>query len=247
MLRGKQIQTQQMLDAKGVMLPQFPRTRHLPWQANAKRDDLIAAEAEAAIIFSSDRVSVEEKVDGSNAGMSILDGQPAIRNHNHIIHKAYSGRRTPAKLQFSSVWNWWYENRQLFEALDGPYTVYGEWCVAQHGMAYDHLPSWFIAHTVYDYHAGNWLDTEIARSLLTSAGFATTPLLHWGSVQSYQQLEALANGPSQFAPNSLREGVYIKVSDGRYITHNFKMVRPGFEQGALWSDSKMTKNKIHSE
>lgn len=234
------------LDALNKMLPQFPRTRHLPWQANAKRDDLIASEKEASIIFNSARVSVEEKVDGANVGMSIYDDQPAIRNHNHIIHKAYSKRRTPAKMQFSSIWNWWYENRQLFEALDGPFSVFGEWCVAQHGMAYDHLPSWFIAHTVYDFEAEKWLDTEVARNLLESVGFATVPLLHWGPVESYEQLATLANSPSQFAPNGLREGVYLKVSDGKYITQNFKMVRPGFEQGALWSDEKLTKNKIHS-
>lgn len=227
-----------------IILPQYPRTLHLPWNPNAKNDDLIVVDNEADIIFVSDRVSVEEKVDGANSGMTMVDGHPMIRNHNHIIKKGFY-KDTPAKMQFASVWNWWHDNKEKFEKLlsFGPYAVYGEWCIAQHGLFYDSLPSWFIAHTLWNYEALEWVDTGVARDIISQSDFVLAPILHWGPVESYEQLEFFANQNSDFA-SSAREGVYVKVSDGRWITHRFKMVRQGFEQGALWSTKKLNKNKI---
>ena len=40
-----------------------------------------------------------------------------------------------------------------------------------------------------------------------------------------------------------REGVIVKVSDGEVITHRFKMVRQGFDQGCLLGD-EIKKNKL---
>lgn len=227
-----------------LILPQYPRTRHLPHKPNTQRNDLVVDDNDADIIFTSDRVSVEEKVDGANCGMTLYEDHPLIRNHNNILNKAYH-KKTPAKMQFASVWNWWYNNRSMFESLleSGPFSVYGEWMVAQHGLYYDQLPSWFIAHSIWNYEALEWVDTKVARDILSACGFDLVPLLHWGPVDSYEQLESLANDQSEFASES-GEGVYVKVSDGRWVTNRFKMVRQGFEQGALWSDQEINKNKL---
>lgn len=227
------------------MLPEFPRTQHLPYKPNLQTGDMTCTDKEALVVFESSRVSVEEKVDGSNCGMSIIKGDPAVRNHNHIIHKGFKGK-TPAKLQFATVWNWWHEHQNLFRNLSeaGPFSIYGEWCVAQHGMEYDMLPSWFITHSLFDYDSQRWVDSQMARSVMLDCGFTPVPLLYWGQVPSYQELEALANGRSPLTHDGVREGVYVTVSDRRWITHRYKMVREGFVQGEKWSETVLNKNKL---
>lgn len=85
-------------------LPEYPRTLHLPHNPNAARNDLIASSKDVAEIFSSDNVYIEEKIDGANCGMMLIDdgkGEsiPLIRNRSHILSKGYN-KGTPAKQQF---------------------------------------------------------------------------------------------------------------------------------------------------
>lgn len=217
-----------------VILPEYPRTKHLPWKPNASRDDLVAGEDECRIIFESDRVQVTEKADGANVGMA---KGPIIRNRNHILHKGYTAR-TAAKKQFSSIWNWYYGHAHLFDELEklAPDTsVFGEWLLACHSVEYDRLPSWFLAYDLYDWRAERFVDPFEARRILAAAGFDLVPELHTGPVKDYAQLEGLAYQPSPFSSTNAREGVYIKVGDGRWVAHRFKMVRQGFLAGSHFS------------
>lgn len=229
------------------ILPQFPRTYHLPWKPNLQqREDLLASEKEVENIFSSNFVTVCEKIDGANAGIARSEDNPIVRNHDHILRKGYL-KDTPAKIQFRSIWNWYYTNKDLFvkmEELAGPVSVYGEWLVAQHGMKYDQLPSYFIAHSVYNYEVGKFLDTKLAMDFLTQAGFHVAPVLFYGKVENFEQLETFSKENASFTSEGQREGVYVTVSDGKWITHRFKMVRAGFKQGSLWSKNKINKNEL---
>jgi atypical dual specificity phosphatase len=233
-----------ILDERDI-LPDFPRTKHLPWKPNASRDDLIASEAECRIIFESSRVSVTEKVDGANVG--IAKG-PIIRNRNHILHKGYSAR-TAAKLQFSPIYNWYYENAACFDKLideAGSYvSVFGEWLLALHSVEYDKLPSYFLAYDVYDPMAKRFMDPGDARTLLIMAGFSTVPELFFGTVKSYAQLEELTYQKTELSSTALREGVYLKVGDKDWVTHRFKMVRQNFIAGEHFSTrGEIIKNKV---
>jgi ATP-dependent RNA circularization protein (DNA/RNA ligase family) len=245
-------------DEEKILLPDFPRTKHLPWKPNASREDLIATEDEAKVIFRGkelkDRLStwketffgyvyVEEKVDGANVGFTRVNGQPIIRNRSHILRKGYS-KRTTAKMQFAPIWNWYYENEDKFEWLEelGPFSLYGEWLVARHSIYYDQLPSYFLAFDLYDRLERKFVDPAITRGYMEMVGFSMPPALATDP-QSYEQLEQLTQQPSAFS-SERREGVYLKVSDGQYITHRFKMVRPDFCQGEHWSDSALVKNKL---
>jgi atypical dual specificity phosphatase len=234
-------------EAEKLLLPEYPRTRHLPWKPNASRDDLIASEKECRIIFESQYVCVEEKVDGANVGMTRGPEGPIIRNRNHILRKGYSAK-TAAKLQFTPIWNWYYEHIHCFDALEqlaGPVSVFGEWLLALHSVAYDKLPAYFLAFDLYNYDEGKFLDPVEGKTILTLAGFCTVPELYRGAVQSYEQLEKLAYSPSPFSTKVAREGVYVKVSDGEWITHRFKMVRHGFIAGEHFSTrGSITKNKL---
>jgi hypothetical protein len=173
------------------------------------------------------RTFVQEKVDGANSGMALVNGEPIIRNREHILRKGFM-KDTPAKKQFASIWGWFYDHRENFETLNdllGPVSVYGEWMIQIHGMVYDSLPDWFLAYDVYDYEAEKFLDPQLAMDALQKSGFSVVPTLKIG-VSSYEELETLANDNSPFAAIP-REGVYVKVSDGKWQVDRFKMVRQG--------------------
>lgn len=233
-------------DKKAV--PEYPRTRHVPHNPNLGTGDIVAYSHEAQIIFECPTVSVTEKVDGANCGMALLNDDPVIRNREHVLRKGYV-KDTPAKKQFASVFNWFYENRDKFERLnslyDGWVTVYGEWMVAQHGLEYDQLPSFFVTYDLYDPQAGRFVQTKYARQLLTDAGFDIVPEVYYGPVGNYDFLQTFLNQPSPFTTKGLREGIYLKLDGPNWVEDRFKMIRPGFIQGALWDADKIKKNRLN--
>jgi hypothetical protein len=234
------------LDRKIRLLPPFPRTPHLPYNPNRTEDDLVAVDTEAAVVFSSPHVYVEEKVDGASVGLYMDDeDNPVIRNSEHILGKGYVKKNTPAKLQFRSLWNFFYDNREKFEELRHlGLSLYGEWMVMQHGLEYDKLPSLLIAYDLFEQDTQKFIDPLKARTILAKCGFSLTPIIHVGAVPSYSHLEQWSQRPTPLSTKGNAEGVYIKVSDGDYITHRFKMVRPDFKQGGLFSEKDLIRNKV---
>lgn len=230
--------------AEKEVLPSFPKTPHLPHKPNTDKLDKVASTEDAAVIFTGN-ILVEEKIDGSSCGMTLWKGEPLIRNRDHILRKGYHKSTSAAKMQFASVWNWWYENRAKFEAIaeQGPYSVYGEWMIAQHGIHYTRLPDWFIAYDVYDYAENYWLASPLARNILQQAGLCVPPFYWQGKYEggTYDNLEGYANAESPWADSKV-EGVYVKVYDDKKVTHRFKMVRESFVRGALWTPEKVNKN-----
>ena len=225
-----------------VMLPAFPKTAHLPYKPNSDRTDSVATESEAGIIFTHP-INIEEKIDCASMGVVWKDGNPIVRNRDHILRKGFV-KETAAKKQFASVWNWVYEKKEKFIQLSemGSYSVYGEWCVAQHGIHYTGLPDWFIAYDIYDYEKNVFLSPPIARKMLSDLGFHIPHLFHQGIYDGdYESLEVLANKVSTLSTSKV-EGIYIKVYDSGVITNRFKMVREDFKRGALWNPKVLQKN-----
>jgi len=229
------------------LLPEYPRIRHLPFRPNATRDDLIASQNEVQIIFESDEVYIEEKIDASNCGIVFFEGHPVIRNRNHILLKGRPKAKTSAGTQFNYIYNWFYENISKFEALEVlcefPPTLYGEWMFATHSVYYTALPDYFVAFDLYSPISKYFLNTGETRMLLEEAGFATTPLLHKGKLDNWEQLEAFCQQKSEFA-DSKREGIVVKTCNKERLLDRFKMVRHDFIQGEHWSDKTITRNKL---
>ena len=225
------------------ILPSFPKTPHLPHKPNTDKLDKVATADEAAIIWTKP-LNIEEKIDGSSCGMTSYNGEPLIRNRDHILRKGYYKGDSAAKMQFASVWNWWYDNKEKFVALadSGPYSIFGEWMIAQHGIHYTRLPDWFIAYDIYDWAQGFWMAPPMARALLQKLGFCVPPFFWQGQYGGdYTNLEGYANADSPWADSKV-EGIYVKVYDDEKITHRFKMVREDFARGALWNPKELTKN-----
>lgn len=225
-------------ERENEILPEFPRTPHLPFQTNAGVGDRVASPKEAAIIFRNPKETfIEEKLDAANSGICLYESHPIIRNRNHILQKGYGRKRTPAKMQFTRIWNWYYENAEKFERLNKaigfPASVYGEWMYYQATIYYDRLPSFFMAYDIYDSENKRFIATPLARMHLKNAGFNVAPLLQVG-VKNYEELTKLLT-TSPFS-DERREGVYVKVTDGVSVTHRFKMVRPDYKPGVHFGE-----------
>lgn len=234
------------------ILPDFPRIFHLPHNPNAQRSDLIASQDDVKVIFENDNTIVEEKIDAANSGIVFYENNPVIRNRNNILNKGKTGHlRGPAKMQFASIYNWCYQNLDKFETLNNnlgfEVSVYGEWLYALHGIKYDKLPSYFIPYELYDWENRKFISTKITRAALQEAGFEVTPLLHEGRLPNWEIFDKFCAENSPFSTTDLREGVVVKVSDDKYLTHRFKMVRRGFIQGCHWNERALTKNKLCDE
>lgn len=226
-----------------IYLPEYPRTYHFYYKPNIQKGDSIYSKEECDIVFNSKNVVIEEKIDGASAGVCYLNDNFIIRNRKNTLKKGFLGK-TPAKLQFASIFNWAHDNKDKFKKLltYGDYSVYGEWMIAVHGMKYTNLPDWFVAYDLYDYSKREFINGQISIDILNEVGFSTVPILS-NYVSSVDDLVKLTQCKSSFTDEKI-EGIYIKVSDEKYITHRFKMIREGFIQGALWSHEKLTKNRL---
>ena len=204
-----------------TILPEYPSTLHLPYKPNSKGDK-IASEFDVLPIFEGPMTYIQEKIDGANCGMAYIDGHPVLRNRTKILRKGQE-LKNPSKAQFASAWNWMHKREKSFKALNecGPYSIYGEWMVQQHGMAYDKLPDWFIGYDIYDWEKSQFLDIVKAVSVAEDCGFefiepeyADNPKIE--QPITYKLIEEFANLPSWYAMDKKREGVIVKVSDGYY-------------------------------
>lgn len=223
--------------------PEYPSILHLPHNPNFSSEDRVASEKEAEIIFSGRDVSVYEKLDGANVGIGWHDGEPIVRNRKHILNKGYL-KCTPAKMQFRPLWNWVYDNKDKFkhlqELLSGDeepvdFCVYGEWMMAQHGLYYDNLPSYFLAYDIYV--DGRFLSPVQTDLSLAFTEFNVAPKIG-SNPKSYEELASYCQEKSLYS-RSKREGVVVKLADQR-----FKMVRPDFVRGALWDEKELHKNQL---
>jgi ATP-dependent RNA circularization protein (DNA/RNA ligase family) len=228
---------QKFLERK--LLPEYPRTPHLPHKPNLGEGDIVAGDLRDLFGV---MVTVEEKIDGASVGVVLLDGEVLVRNRDHILRKGYF-KDTAAKKQFLPLWNWIYDSKKKLEAI-GPYSIYGEWLWAQHGIYYTRLPDWFIPYDLYDYDAGRFLSPMLAREFLAKAGFHVPELRFQGCFEGgYEDLEAMANLPAAWADDKA-EGIYIKTHSPQWLTDRYKMVRQDYQRGALWDPEKLAKNKL---
>lgn len=234
----------------------FPRTRHFPWESRSTRDDLIASESDISFALQiCDSIEAEEKVDGANLGVAFdLDDQPIARNRNHFLKKSFQAK-TPAKMQFSSLWTWMYERRECFSRLESVFgekvVIYGEWLFAQHSVRYDSLPDRFLAYDIWLPSDRSFVATPLARAALTESGFSVVnSLLSLTKRVTVQELKAIAlylrDGASAYSSLDQREGAYFKFSKLNRLVDRYKIVSQSFRPGARWDSKTLTKNKLRS-
>ena len=215
---------------------------------------------------------VEEKVDGSQAGLGFDE------NLDLIIFSR--GAIAPRNRNFGPLWLWADARMDaLFDLLSTRYILYGEWAMLLHSVYYDLLPDYFLEDDVYDRWEDCWLSTTARRRLLEATrdalGLHSVPVLHEGAMDDYKDLRGLV-GNSAFKsdrwpyalldaarrrgveeetalswtdPSDKMEGLYIKVEDGDRVTRRLKWVRYDFVQHVVqgqdhWNRRAPIPNKL---
>lgn len=152
----------------------YPSTRHLRGSQLQPGDD-----AGTQVDFAAIRgvpLTVEEKVDGANAGL-FFDSNAELhaQSRGHELDLDVRGGREKHWNLFKD-WLKAIEGR-LFERLLDRYIVYGEWLFAAHTVFYNRLPHYFLEFDIYDRQQDRWLDTLGRRRLLEGLPLQSVPVL----------------------------------------------------------------------
>ncbi|GAA6000455.1 uncharacterized protein JCM10292_001523 [Rhodotorula paludigena] len=216
-------------------LLKFPRTPHLYNLGSATADDLVSSLDRAGLapqrpLPPGTRLVLTEKVDGANLAFSLSSSrQLLVQNRSHYL----SG--SGAHAQFRALDRWMEDHAvELQELLSRDehfperFILYGEWMAATHSVAYNALPSLFLAYDLYDRTLSRFVPRSTLEALLSpgTSQIPLVPVLHVREAArgenwpSKEELETLVQGPSAFiraeqAKERERrmEGVYLKLED----------------------------------
>ena len=156
-------------------LIKFPRTRHIfdAGGGGVSRDDLVMTSREAADFLKGKVLTVEEKVDGANLGISISKNFTIrVQNRSHFVTSS-------SHRQFSTLDSWLSEHSvSLFEVLKPEKTIlFGEWLYAKHSIHYTRLPSYFVAFDIYDTEESKFYTRREREKKLEGTGIPSVPLI----------------------------------------------------------------------
>jgi ATP-dependent RNA circularization protein (DNA/RNA ligase family) len=217
----------------------FPSTPHLATMPGVDiRGDKVLTETERNE-FLTHEVTVEEKVDGANLGLSFdANGNIRAQNRGAFLHLPGTG-------QWKKLGEWLaLHTDKHFEYLSDRYILFGEWCYAQHSICYERLPDWFLAFDVYDREERRFLATARRDRLLAEMHIAKVPDIARGrftfsEIQKLLSQSKLTNQPA--------EGLYLRIDHGDWLEQRAKLVRPAFIQAVEqhWSRSAIRPNRLN--
>lgn len=147
----------------------FPRTKHIfnAGGTGVTRDDLLMDSGEELAFYTQPQrksgknkafcaptlVSIEEKVDGANLGISIGEEMNLqVQNRSHFVN-------SKTHRQFSSLDSWLSEHSsELYDILEecGKHILFGEWLYAKHSIHYTRLPGYFMAFDLFNVGEGKF-------------------------------------------------------------------------------------------
>ena len=216
----------------------FPSTPHLAWLGEKPvRNDKVFSDEERNLFFNG-RIVIEEKVDGTNIGISLDEkGTLRVQSRGHFLDRQ-------SHKQFQALWPWLSQHQSdLIGALSDELILFGEWCYAKHSINYTRLPDWFLAFDVYEIKTGIFWNTKKRNSLMNSLGLSEVPFVRDGEfsfpeVLGFLQESSLTDGPL--------EGIYLRKEDDEKIIARAKIVKPEFAEniGEHWSGKRLVRNQI---
>lgn len=251
------------------MLHKFVRTPHVVGSRVQRGDHDLAIIDLSALV--NKNIIVEEKVDGSNCGISFsADGELLLQSRGHYLR---GGAR---EKQFDIFKQWAACHKDVFFcALGARYVMYGEWMYAKHTCFYDALPHYFMEFDILDKSNDAFLSTSGRRKLLKDCPVVSVPVIYDGSMVDICKLSkmivrsnfisddrdlnlansALASGvmldecKKHTDPSLEMEGLYIKHEDAGVVKGRYKYVRQSFvnsitDQEQHWHDRKIVPNVL---
>jgi hypothetical protein len=204
----------------------YPRTQHLPLSPGRTEDDLSLTDTH---IFEGKHVVITEKVCGENTTLY------SDYAHARSLDSGYHPSRT------------WVKQLQARVGPDLPqdWRLAGENAFAQHSIAYDKLPSYFLLFSIWNEknECLSWEETKEWAELL---GLETVPVLYEGL---WDEEKAYACYPRpQLGEES--EGFVVRNAEGftyRQFRENVaKFVRAGHvdESATHWMHEGVKQNKL---
>jgi hypothetical protein len=138
----------------------YPRTCHLPWSPGATSDDVTL---ESVGCFAGQRVIVTEKMDGENTTL--------YRDHLHA--RSLDSRHHPSRNWVKAL------HGSMAHLIPEDWRVCGENLYAQHSLAYESLPTYFLVFSVWNEEnlCLSWDETVEWVELL---GLQTVPVVYDG-------------------------------------------------------------------
>lgn len=216
----------------------FPRTPHLVWFGElAPRGDKLMDPAKARTLLRRP-ASIEEKVDGANLGLSVgPGGRLRAQSRGHHLEGGTAG-------QWKPLWRWLaLRESRLVPALGSALIVFGEWCYAEHSVAYDALPDWLLVFDVYDRDHRRFWSRKRRDLLADRLGLAVVPLLDEGVFSAAALRKKLGQSRLGDVP---AEGIYVRWDEGDWLLERAKVVRPGWVMASNehWSSRRLKTNRL---
>jgi ATP-dependent RNA circularization protein (DNA/RNA ligase family) len=151
----------------------FPRTPHVAVLGSAHvRDDKVLS-PQAARAFLEEDVIVEEKVDGENLGLSVLNGRLVAQSRGSYVEQGGA--------LFRGLESWLRPRAaRIAEVLGDDLILFGEWCAVRHTVPYDALPDWLLVFDVYDRREEDFWSFEERDLLADSLQLSLVPRLGTG-------------------------------------------------------------------
>ena len=222
--------SKQLLQKLGIVFPEqffkFPRTCHLLNLGSATRDDLVLGDTDIKLYLTPPldmQLTVEEKIDGANLGVRIINNAIHIQNRSHYVNSS-------SHTQFKSLDKWISKHSiELHSLLKSNFILFGEWMAAKHSIHYKSLPDVFIAFDLYDINKGQFLSRHLFYSKLNQTSI---PVINKLTVdfKSVQDIEASVQQPSMYYDGKI-EGIYLRLDKGDYLFSRSKVVRSDFITG----------------
>lgn len=219
----------------------FPSTPHLAGLPGASvRDDKVLSHSERDL-FLTHEVTIEEKIDGANLGISFDDaGNIQAQNRGNLLQEPMSG-------QWKSFPEWLaLRGDRFFEVLTDRYILFGEWCYAKHSISYDCLPDWFIGFDIYDCQASRFVSKARRDGLLAKLEVDAIACLASGRF-SFAEINGYL-GTSRYGQTEA-EGLYLRYDDGDWLGQRAKLVRSDFIQSidTHWSRGPLEVNRLAAQ
>jgi ATP-dependent RNA circularization protein (DNA/RNA ligase family) len=216
----------------------YPHTPHLAsLSATPPRGDKLLTAADARDLLSGE-VTVEEKIDGANVGLSVSDGQLAVQNRGAIL------TRSSAPEQFRPLWTWLgHRAVQLIDAIGEHLIIFGEWCYARHSVAYTRLPDWFLVFDVYDRSTERLWAVDRREDLARNIDLVCVPRIARGRFKLSELAPMI--GRSRVSDAQM-EGIVVRRDEGDWQVGRAKLVHGAFVQNIEehWSRRRLEPNHL---
>jgi hypothetical protein len=187
----------------------------------------------------------ESKIDGSNVGLSFLDGKPRIQNRSHFL----TGGEHP---QYDLLRNWIYTVMPVLQPVLGErYIMFGEWAYAKHSIFYPRLKHYFHEFDILDQETGKFLDTELRNmacdEMVRRRMLVQVPVIHVGRLKLDEARALMDHRP--IYGEDRPEGLYLKIEKSGEVIGRYKLVHDEFIQAIIdgdehWKNKPIVKNEL---